>query len=119
MPAGVSSTWIPPRPTAKILHVDPVLVPEYMAWFVNRKAYTRQSDNPNPDNGRYYYFHPKERVDPKAPDVGWQQRAETSQRDPDHWAVRHQPETQCSKWVAIDADYSRHRDLAALKLELK
>ena len=70
MPAGVSSPWIPPRPTAKILHVDPVLVPEYMAWFVNRKAYTRQSDNPNPDNGRYYYFHPKERVDPKAPDVG-------------------------------------------------
>lgn len=30
------------------------------------------------------------------------------------------PETQCSKWVAIDADYSRaHRDLATLKLELK
>ena len=27
MPAGVSSPWIPPRPTAEILHVDRALVP--------------------------------------------------------------------------------------------
>jgi hypothetical protein len=62
MLAGVTTPWIPPRPTAEILRVDPALIPEYMAWFVNRRAYTRQSDNPNADNGRYYYFQPKERL---------------------------------------------------------
>ncbi len=120
MPVGVSSPWIPPRPTAEILHVVPALVPEYMAWFVNRKAYTRQSDNPNPDNGRYYYFQPKERLTQKrlTLDGSSVRKHLTGIQTIGLYAIN--PETQRSKWVAIDADYSRaHRDLAALKLELK
>jgi hypothetical protein len=65
MSAAVTTPWIPPRPTPEILKVDPALLPEYMAWFVNRRAYTRQSDTPNPDNQRYYYYQPKERLTKK------------------------------------------------------
>ena len=42
MSATTSTPWIPPRPTPEILRVDTALVPEYMTWFVNRRAYTRQ-----------------------------------------------------------------------------
>ena len=37
------------------------LVEEYIALFVNRKAYTVQSTRPNPESGRHYYYRPKEK----------------------------------------------------------
>ena len=37
------------------------LVKEYIALFVNRKAYTVQSTRPNPESGRHYYYRPKEK----------------------------------------------------------
>jgi hypothetical protein len=96
------------------------LVPKYMTWFVNRKAYTRQSDNPNPDNGCYYYYQPKERLTRTrlAVNDATVRKHLSGIQTIGLYAIN--PETQRSKWVAIDADYSRaHRDLAALKLELK
>lgn len=32
---------------------------EYSRWFVNRLAYTRQSDRPHPESGRHYYYRPR------------------------------------------------------------
>jgi hypothetical protein len=120
MSTAAQALWIPPRPKPEILETNPALVAEYCSWFVNRRAYTRQSDRPNPDNNRYYYFQPKERETKK-------RLALTDNTVRLHlsgaqtiglYAIT--PETQRSKWVAIDADYTRaHRDLAALKLELK
>ena len=37
------------------------LVNEYIALFVNRRAYTVQSFRPNPESGRHYYYRPKEK----------------------------------------------------------
>ena len=120
MSAATSTPWIPPRPTPEILRVDRALVHEYMTWFANRRAYTRQSDNPNPDNGRYYYYQPKERLTRTrlAVNDATVRKHLSGIQTIGLYAIN--PETQRSKWVAIDADYSRaHRDLAALKLELK
>ncbi len=120
MSAAATPPWIPPRPTPEILKVDPALLPEYMAWFVNRRAYTRQSDTPKPENQRYYYYQPKERLTKKrlALDNGTVRKHLNGFQTIGLYAIN--PATQRSKWVAIDADYQRaHRDLAALKLELK
>ena len=38
------------------------LVKEYIALFVNRRAYTIQSTRPDPGSGRHYYYRPKEKV---------------------------------------------------------
>ena len=32
---------------------------EYARWFVNRRAYTLQSNTPHPGTGRHYYFRPR------------------------------------------------------------
>jgi len=115
-----SMPWIPPRPTPEILRVDPALLPEYTTWFVNRLAYTRQSDTANPENGRFYYYQPKERLTKRrlALDDETVGKHLSGIQTIGLYAIN--PVTQRSKWVAIDADYQRaHRDLAALKLELK
>lgn len=112
--------WIPPKRSPQILLVGERLVAEYMSWFVNRRAYTRQSDTPGSDGGKHYYFQPKDRVTKERLSL-----TETTIRRhiAGWWTIglyAINPETQRSKWVAIDADYQRaHRDLAALQLELK
>jgi hypothetical protein len=42
-----------------LLEATPEMAAEYARWFVNRLAYTRQSDGPNRDSGRHYYYRPK------------------------------------------------------------
>lgn len=112
--------WIPPRPQPTILPVDDEQVAEYSAWFVNRRAFTRQTDKPDPETGKYFYYQPKDRSTRERLSLdhltlrrhlaGWQTVG--------LYAIN--PENQRSKWVAIDADYPRaHRDLAVLRLELK
>lgn len=112
--------WVPPKKRVPVVPVSDENVLEFWKLFVNRKAYTRQSDRPSKDTGKFYYYPPKDRL--------------TRERIPlDHAAVRRhlagwqtiglyaiQPETQRSKWVAIDADYDRaHYDLKGLKEELR
>ena len=112
--------WVPPKPQPEILRVDPALVPEYMTWFVNRRAYSRQSDKPNPDNGKHYYYQPKDRLTKKPyslDEFGIRNHLNGTQTI-GVYAIN--PVNQRSKWVAIDADYTRaHRDLAELKIELR
>ena len=40
------------------LLATPEMAAEYSRWFVNRLAYTRQSDRPHPDSGRHFYYRP-------------------------------------------------------------
>lgn len=120
MSDSLATHWIPPKATPEILKVHPAFLPLYMTWFVNRRAYTRQSDTPNPDNQRYYYYQPKERLSKKrlALDENTIGKHLGGSQTIGLYAIN--PETQRSKWVAIDADYDRaHRDLANLRLELK
>jgi len=86
------------------------LVNEYIALFVNRKAYTIQSSRPNPESGRHYYYRPKDKGS------GAPIRL-TNQTISAHLEGRTtiglyaiNPSTQRCKWVAIDADYSRAMD---------
>lgn len=115
-----SELWAPPRQRVPVLWVSEQNVSDFWSLFVNRKAYTRQSDRPSPETQRHYYYRPYNKITKE-------------RRELDHAAVRRhlagwwtlglyaiQPETQRSKWVAIDADYTRaHYDLKGLKAELR
>jgi len=77
----------------------------YFRLIVNRRAYSLQSNRPHPDSGRHYYYRPKD----KKTGQGLSLTIETIRRHFEGeitiglYAIN--PATQCSKWVAIDADY--------------
>jgi len=86
------------------------LVDQYIALFVNRRAYTVQSTRPNPGSGRHYYYRPKEKGSGAPIQL-------TNQTISAHLEGRTtiglyaiNPSTQRCKWVAIDADYPRAMD---------
>jgi hypothetical protein len=112
--------WVPPPQKAPVVEVSDQNITDFWNLFVNRRAYTRQSDRPSSKTGRFYYYPPRSRT--------------AKERFPlDRSAVRRhlagwqtiglyaiQPDTQRSKWVAIDADYKRAPyDLADLRAELR
>ena len=81
------------------------MVVDYFHLFVNRRAYTLQSKRPHPERTRHYYYRPKD----KRTSQGLSLTLDTIRRHLEGeitiglYAVN--PVTQCSKWVAIDADY--------------
>src|SRR5262245_47534477 len=89
---------------ADLLKVTPEMAAEYGRWFVNRRAYCRQSDQPHRESGRHYYYRPRRSEGGELP---------LMPRDIEHhlggqitiglYAIN--PETQRVKWMAIDADY--------------
>jgi hypothetical protein len=88
----------------------PELAREYIALFVNRRAYTVQSVRPDPGSGRHYYYRPKDKTSGEA-------RPLTEQTVSDHlegritiglYAIN--PSNQRCKWVVIDADYRNAMD---------
>jgi hypothetical protein len=99
MSVSVAPHWIPPKASPEILKVDPAFLPLYMTWFVNRRAYTRQSDTPNLDNQRYYYYQPKERLTKKrlALDENTVRKHLGGFQTIGLYAIS--PESQRSKWV--------------------
>ena len=91
-----------------------------MAWFVNRRAYTRQTDRPDERSGKYYFYQARDRVTKErlSLDPHVVRKHLAGERTIGLYAIN--PETQCSKWVAIDADYDgAYRDLRTLKWELE
>jgi hypothetical protein len=80
-------------------------VDDYFRRFVNRRAYTLQSDRPHPKSGRHYYYRPTD----KATGQGLHLTSDTIRGHIEGeitiglYAIN--PATQQSKWVAIDADY--------------
>ena len=81
------------------------VVADYFRLFVNRRAYTLQSNRPHPESARHYYYRPKD----KKTGQGLSLTLDTIRRHLEGeitiglYAIN--PATQCSKWVAIDADY--------------
>jgi hypothetical protein len=92
------------------VRASPAMVSDFMRLFVNRSAYTVQSARPHPESGRHYYYRPKDKATGKALSLD----AETMRRHLEGeitialYAIN--PATQCSKWVAIDADYKQAMD---------
>ena len=94
--------------------VTTAMAARYFRLFVNRLAYTVQSHRPD-DRGKHYYYRPRD------------------DRRLSHTAIREHlfgqitigiyainPQTQRSKWVAIDADYANALDdLLKLQWELQ
>src|ERR1700690_4011915 len=89
------------------------LATRYWHLFVNRLAYTVQSEKPG-NNGKHYYYKPK--------DGRRLSRETVLQHLNGHMTIgiyAINPETQRSKWVAIDADYENAvEDLLKLQWEL-
>jgi hypothetical protein len=81
------------------------VVADYFHLFINRRAYTLQSNLPHPETARHYYYRPKDRKTGQ----GLSLTLNTIRRHLEGeitiglYAIN--PTTQCSKWVAIDADY--------------
>lgn len=96
---------------------SPELATEYARWFVNRRAYTRQSETAHPASGRHYYYRPKNcgaEVHLTLRDI---ERHLEGQITLGLYAIN--PRTQRVKWMAIDADYRRAlEDLLRLQYEL-
>ena len=87
------------------VQVERELVRDYFRLFVNRRAYTVQSMRPHPQSGRFYYYRPTAKSTGQPLSMTY----ETLQRHLEGrvtialYAIN--PSNQCSKWVAIDADY--------------
>ena len=102
---------------AEVLRPTPEMAAEYVRWFVNRRAYTRQSDAPHPATGRHYYYRP--RKGSVATELNpWDiQRHLNGDVTVGLYAIN--PKTQRVKWMAIDADYRKAiEDLLKLQYEL-
>src|SRR5258708_33236837 len=71
----------------------------YHRLFVNRRAYTLQSQTPNP-GGRHYYYRPRSQASLSLPTLVHHLKGD---RTLGLYAIN--PQTQKAKWAAIDADY--------------
>src|SRR5260370_40996737 len=88
------------------IEASPHVVRDYSRLFVNRGAYTLQSQRPSPDSGRHYYFRPKAKGkgEELALTTATIRRHLEGELTIGLYAIN--PATQRSKWVAIDADYA-------------
>jgi hypothetical protein len=114
------SAWKPPRTQPEILPATIEQAQEYTAWFVNRRAYTRQTDRPDDNSGKYYFYQARNRQTKERLALDGQviRKHLAGVQTVGLYAIN--PETQRSKWVAIDADYDgAYRDLRTLKWELE
>jgi hypothetical protein len=92
---------------------SPGLAARYGRLFLNRLAYTVQSEKPG-NNGKHYYYRPKGGCRLSRKTVLQHLSGEIT-----IGLYPINPETQRSKWVAIDADYSNAlEDLLKLRWEL-
>jgi hypothetical protein len=99
--------------------IPPQLVQDYWRLFVNRRAYTLQSTRPHPETGRHYYFRPshKRTGAPLELNANTVRRHLAGEITIGLYAIN--PENQCCKWVAIDADYKdAMEDLLKLQFRL-
>jgi hypothetical protein len=102
------------------LNAPASVVVHYFHLFANRRAYTLQSNRPHPESARHYYYRPKD----KKTGQGLSLTPDTIRRHLEGeitiglYSIN--PATQCSKWVAIDADYEDAlTDLLKLSFYLK
>src|SRR5580700_9261622 len=89
----------------QVLKAGPEIVRDYFRLFVNRRAFTIQSNKPHSEGGRHYYFRPKAKGTGKPISLsdGILKRHLEGEITIALYALN--PATQRCKWVAIDADY--------------
>ncbi|MGH9435651.1 MAG: TOTE conflict system archaeo-eukaryotic primase domain-containing protein [Terriglobia bacterium] len=92
------------------IHASPAVVSDYTKMFVNREAYTVQSSRPHPESGRYYYYRPTEKATKRALRLTRETLRQHLEGEITIALYAVNPATQCSKWVAIDADYKQALD---------
>src|ERR1019366_6549237 len=81
------------------------VVADYFHLFVNRRAYTLQSDRPRPESSRHYYYRPKDRKTGQGLSLTLDTIRRHVEGEITIGLYTINPVTQCSKWIAIDADY--------------
>src|ERR1017187_6956340 len=81
------------------------VVADYFHLFVNRRAYTLQSNRPRPESTRHYYYRPKDKKTGQALSLTLDTIRRHLEGEITVGLYAINPATQCSKWVAIDADY--------------
>ena len=87
------------------LKASPTDVEDYFHLFVNRRAYTLQSNRPRPESARHYYYRPKDKKTGQALSLTLDTIRRHVEGEVTIGLYAINPATQCSKWVAIDADY--------------
>jgi hypothetical protein len=96
------------------------LVADYLHLFVNRRAYTLQSNRPDPESARHYYYRPKDRKTSQGLSLTLETIRHHLEGEITIGLYAISPATQCSKWVAIDADYEDAlTDLLKLRFYLR
>ncbi len=102
------------------LKASPITEADYFRLLINRRAYTLQSNKPHGESGQHYYYRPTN----KKAREGLGLTLDTIRRHLEGeitfglYAIN--PTTQCSKWVAIDADYpDALADLARIRSQLR
>jgi len=78
---------------------------DFTALFVNRRACTVQSTRPHPETGRHYYYRPKAKEGGLPTELAPATVRSHLAGELTIGLYAINPETQRSKWVAIDADY--------------
>ena len=89
----------------RVLKAGPEVVREYFRLFVNRRAFTIQSQEPHPESGRHYYFRPKEKRTGKPISLTDRTLKQHLEGEITIALYAINPASQRCKWVAIDADY--------------
>ena len=85
------SAWNPPRPQPEILPATIGQAREYTAWFVNRRAYTRQTDRPDEQFGKYYFYQARNRQTKERLALDDSGDSKASGGRADHRSLCHQP----------------------------
>ena len=102
--------------TAAVLPVTRAQAAEYMLLFANRRAYLRQSHLPSKKSGRFYFYKAcdRESKQPLSISIATIHSHLAGHLTIGVYAIN--PESQSSKWIAIDADYPDARcDLLRLQ----
>jgi hypothetical protein len=87
------------------LKAPTTVVADYFHLFVNRRAYTLQSNRPHPESARHYYYRPKDKKTGQGLSLTLDTVCRHLEGEITIGLYSINPATQCSKWVAIDADY--------------
>jgi TOTE conflict system, Archaeo-Eukaryotic Primase domain len=99
--------------------IPPQVVQDYWRLFVNRRAYTRQSARPHPETGRHYYFRPSDKRTGASLELAEDVIRRHLQGEVTIGLYAINPDNQCCKWIAIDADYKNAmEDLLKLQYRL-
>jgi len=102
-----------------LVKAGPEIVREYFRLFVNRRAFTLQSQKPHADSGRHYYFRPKQKATGRPVSLTDDLLKQHLEGAITIGLYALNPATQRCKWVAIDADYKESlEDLLKLQYHL-